>query len=161
MDNQNIEQYKFIELDGAKLFVMRSGLIYRYVKNKRWTSMENKKNEKYGYNRLTIRTKKIYRHRIIAHAFINLDINNPKLQIDHIDGDRLNNNIDNLRIVSNQQNQWNHTKAKGYSWDKVKQKWRSHIAVNSKKNHLGYFTSEEEARQAYLDAKLKFHIIHN
>jgi len=80
-------------------------------------------------------------------------------QIDHIDGNRLNNNIDNLRIVSNQQNQWNHTKAKGYSRDKVKQKWRSHINVNSKKIHLGYYTEEEEARQAYLDAKLKFHII--
>ena len=159
MNNQNIKQYKFIELDGAKLFVMRSGLIYRYVKNKRWTIMENKKNEKYGYNRLTIKTKKLYRHRIIAHAFINLDINDPKLQVDHIDGDRLNNNIVNLRIVSNQQNQWNHTKAKGYSWDKVKQKWRSHINVSSKKIHLGYYTTEEEAHQAYLNAKLIYHKI--
>ena len=120
MDNQNIKQYKFIELEGVKLFVMRNGAIYRYVRNKRWTTMENKNNEKYGYNRLNINKKNIYRHRIIAHTFLNLDINNPKLQIDHIDGDRLNNNIDNLRIVSNQQNQWNHTKAKGYSWDKIK-----------------------------------------
>ena len=43
MDNQNIKQYKFIELDGIKLFVMRSGLIYRYVRDKHWKFVEKKK----------------------------------------------------------------------------------------------------------------------
>ena len=158
MDNQN-EQYKFIELNGIKLFVMHSGLIFRFVRNRKWKLMPNINNEKYGYNRLTINKKNFYRHRIISHAFQNLDITNSKLQIDHIDGNRLNNNIANLRIVTAQQNQWNHTKAKGYSWDKVKQKWRSHMRLNYKTIHLGYYTNEEDARNAYLQAKLKFHII--
>ena len=46
---------------------------------------------------------KFRRHRIIGSAFLNLNINNLKTQVDHIDGNRLNNNIYNLRVDSNQQ----------------------------------------------------------
>ena len=69
MDNQNIKQYKFIELDGIKLFVMRSGLIYRYVRDKHWKFVENKKNCSAGYKKISINRKNIYRHRIMAHTF--------------------------------------------------------------------------------------------
>ena len=49
----------------------------------------------------------IYRHRIIAYAFLNLNINDNSKQVDHQNGDRTNNNIANLRVVNPQQNQWN------------------------------------------------------
>ena len=79
--------------------------------------------------------------------------------IDHIDGNVKNNNINNLRIVSNKQNQWNQTKAKGYSWYKRDQNWRARIRVSGEVIYLGNFPTEEEARQAYLNAKLIYHKI--
>ena len=36
---------------------------------------------------------------------------------------------------------------------KKKNKWRSQISINSKEKHLGLFEKEEDARQAYLDAR--------
>ena len=41
---------------------------------------------------------------------------------------------------------------KGVSWNKNKNKWVSYIKINGKKKHLGYFTSEEEAYEAYQNA---------
>ena len=79
--------------------------------------------------------------------------------IDHIDGDKLNNNIENLRLVTNQENQWNRTKAKGYSRCKNSKKWRADIRLNCKNIYLGLFDKEVDAHNAYLDAKKKYHII--
>ena len=95
-------------------------------------------------------------HRIVAHVYLGLDIENPKQIIDHIDRNTLNNNVSNLRIVTHQQNQFN-TNAKGYTW--YKRKWKAYIKLNGKKIHLGYFEKEEDASKAYKDAKLIHHII--
>jgi hypothetical protein len=81
------------------------------------------------------------------------------LQIDHINGTRDDNHIENLRLVTQNENQWNRKTAKGYSWHKSHKKWHSQIKVNGKVLHLGYFDNEEEARQVYLDAKEKYHVI--
>lgn len=78
--------------------------------------------------------------------------------LDHINRVRSDNRINNLRSVSNQQNQFNRIN-KGYSWHKPLNKWRSQIMINGKKLHLGYYDNEEDAKQSYLDAKLKYHII--
>lgn len=83
----------------------------------------------------------------------------PKNQIDHIDGNRLNNKIDNLRDVTNQQNSWNNTKAKGYFWHKPTNKFRAQIGINGKVKYLGFFQTEQEARNAYLKAKETYHVI--
>ena len=77
--------------------------------------------------------------------------------IDHIDGDKSNNKIDNLREVTNQQNAFNNKMAKGYTYDRGK--YRACIVINAKKIYLGSFDTSEEARQAYLDAKKIYHII--
>jgi hypothetical protein len=83
----------------------------------------------------------------------------PNNSIDHIDGDRSNNKIDNLRDVTNQQNQWNRTTAKGYSWNKNANKFQAKIHINGNIKHLGYYTTEQEARNAYLKAKEIYHVI--
>jgi len=115
-----------------------------------------------GYRHLLLYYEKKHKnykvHRIIAYAFLELDIDNPKIQIDHIDRCKLNNNISNLRLVSHHQNQFN-TSAKGYYWNKQSQKWSAHIKLDGKKIHLGLFEKEDDARQAYLIAKEKYHII--
>ena len=80
-------------------------------------------------------------------------------EIDHINGVRDDNRICNLRNVNRNQNQWNHTKAKGYAWHKKSNKWKAQISFNKKDMHLGLYVTEQEARQAYLNAKEKYHII--
>jgi rRNA processing protein Krr1/Pno1 len=78
--------------------------------------------------------------------------------IDHINGDTSNNNIDNLRIVNNQQNQYNRNR-NGYCYHKLSKKWQATIRFDNKTKYLGIFNTEEEARQAYQTAKAKYHVI--
>ena len=103
---------------------------------------------KYDYDKKTHHYKL---HRLIATKFIPNPLN---LEfVDHIDGNRLNNHINNLRWVTNQQNHCNRTKAKGYCWNKRDNKWMAYIIYNGKKKHLGYFNNENDAKNAYLVAK--------
>jgi len=74
--------------------------------------------------------------------------------IDHIDFDRTNNNVDNLRIVSHRENcvrrEKKYTsKYVGVSWDKFRSKWVARINANGKYKFLGRFKTEEEASKAY------------
>jgi hypothetical protein len=80
-------------------------------------------------------------------------------ELDHINGVRDDNRIINLRSVTPQQNQWNRKTAKGYYFNKNESKFRAKIYLDSKEIHLGYYNTEEEAKQAYLNAKEKYHII--
>ena len=61
----------------------------------------------------------------------------------------------NLRIVTPQQNNLNISNVKGYSLENGK--YRPSISVNYKTIHLGSYDNEEDARQAYLDAKKIHH----
>ena len=78
--------------------------------------------------------------------------------IDHININSLDNRIENLRILTTQQNNFN-SNAKGYCWDNNASKWRADIRVNNISTYLGLFTEEADARQAYLTAKEKYHIM--
>jgi hypothetical protein len=80
-------------------------------------------------------------------------------EIDHINGVRNDNRICNLRSVTRQQNQWNRNDIKGYWFRKDRQKYRAHITFNGKTKFIGHFDTEQEAKQAYLNAKEKYHII--
>ena len=81
------------------------------------------------------------------------------LQIDHINGKRDDNNIANLRLVTHQENHFNELKAKGCYFNKRANKWAAQIKANGKAKHLGYFQTEDKAREAYLNAKEIYHII--
>jgi len=82
----------------------------------------------------------------------------PSNQLDHIDGVRTNNKIENLRNVTSQQNNWNRVRARGCYWNKKRNKFQSLIRLNGKLIYLGYFTTELEARNAYLEGKKKYHV---
>ena len=93
-------------------------------------------------------------HRLVAKHFIPNPDNLPF--VDHIDGNKLNNNVSNLRWCNPQQNQFNSkkqdgtsSKYKGVCWDKRKNKYIACIGINGKLKHIGYFDNEEEAANAY------------
>jgi len=146
-----------ITVNSQLLRVYRNGDVYRLLRNGDWRLVPNTGNNGDGYNCVKCCAKKYYRQRIIAYAYLNLDIDDLSRQVDHINGDKLCNNVDNLRIVSAQENTHNRTKAKGYSWHKHTNKWQAQIMVNSKSIHLGYYDTPEEARAAYLAGKLIHH----
>ena len=81
------------------------------------------------------------------------------MQIDHINGIKTDNRIENLRLVTAQQNCFNRSKltAKGYCWSKAAQKWQATITVNGKNKYLGLFANEDDARKAYLDNAQNLH----
>jgi hypothetical protein len=146
-----------IELNGRKLRVYECGKIEMFY-NSRLRELVGCIIKSSGYCHVQINKKQYYKHRVIGFAFLGLNIDDPTQQIDHIDRVRNNNAVSNLRIVTNQQNQFN-TNFKGYSWNKKNKKWKANITVNSKHIHLGVFDNEEDARLAYIEAKEKYHVI--
>jgi hypothetical protein len=109
-----------------------------------------------GYARIAINGKWHQSHRLI-YMYHKGEITDG-LQIDHIDRNKLNNNIENLRLVTHQENQWNRG-AKGYDLHKPSNKFQARIKLNGQKISLGYFDTEKEANCAYLKAKKELHII--
>lgn len=80
---------------------------------------------------------------------------NSGYDVDHIDGDGLNNTRANLRFADDSQNQANQrprvgtSKYKGVCWDKKANRWRAKIVVNNVTMNLGMFRTELEAAEAY------------
>ena len=95
-----------------------------------------------------------YAHRLVWYMF-NGQIPDG-LMIDHIDLDKSNNRIENLRLITKSGNSQN-SKRKGYFWDTRANKWRSQIKIDGKTIHLGFFTEEQTARATYLEAKRLLH----
>ena len=89
----------------------------------------------------------------------------PKGQIDHINGDKLDNRISNLRVATPSQNKQNARKARsdsrsgllGATWYSKGKKWRAAIQVDGKKKHLGYFDTAQEAHDVFMKAKRELH----
>lgn len=76
--------------------------------------------------------------------------------VDHINGDRSDNRIENLRLVDHADNSQNCT-GKGYYLSKKTGRWQAYIYINYKSKHLGTYSTEDAARLAYLEAKLVYH----
>lgn len=79
--------------------------------------------------------------------------------IDHINGDKSDNRICNLREITNQKNTWNRKGVKGYTYSKLKNRFVARIIVDGKRIGLGHYKTEDEAYEAYLNAKKVYHII--
>lgn len=84
--------------------------------------------------------------------------------IDHIDGDKANNRIENLRESTKVTNGYNRGSQKnsshgfkGVTFNKNNQKYMARISVNKKPIYLGYFDSYEKAHLAYCEASKKYH----
>lgn len=97
-------------------------------------------------------------HRVIWALFHG---SSPCAMIDHIDGDRANNKIDNLRLADDYQNRWNSAPRpkitathghQGVIWNRRCSCWNARIRVLGKLKHLGTFSTADEAASAYKQA---------
>jgi len=114
-------------------------------------------NNKDGYVRIKI-DKKLYRAHRLAWFYVYGYF--PENDIDHIDRDRSNNRIKNLREVSNSCNirntgQFKHNTSgvKGISWNKQHNKWQAQIMNNKKAINLGVFDNFNDAVKARWEAE--------
>jgi hypothetical protein len=87
----------------------------------------------------------------------------PGFVVDHINHVKLDNRKCNLRVCTPTQNLFNRlpvgrtSQFRGVSLDKKTGKWKAGISRNSKWKHLGYYSTETEAAQAYNEVAIEYH----
>ena len=129
---------------------------YDIVKSYKWSSVIFGKSSKWYAIRGTHTTHR-GNHLRTSHLMHRDIINAPKdKSVDHIDGDTLNNQCNNLRLCDQSQNNANQQGAKknsksgvkGVYWHKGAKKWCAEVVQGKKKHYLGLFDELEQARQA-------------
>lgn len=115
-----------------------------------------------GYVVVKMKRKYYQGHRL---AWLIATGEHPHGWIDHINGDRQDNRLCNLRCATPEVNAQNRRKAPntsntgllGAQLSRTPGKWAACIHVNGKKRHLGRFDSPEAAHEAYINAKRRLH----
>ena len=122
--------------------------------NKEGYAIRETEINKHGERR---KRKRFYMHRLINKT-------PDGMEVDHINGDKLDNRKENLRTCTRHQNIINRcsfkgasSKFKGVLWNVKLNKWRARIRLNKKDFHLGYFVHEKDAARAYNDAAIIYH----
>jgi hypothetical protein len=175
---------RIIQVHGRELEVHEDGRIYRVA----FTGPTGRRSRRHelsqcdnghGYLVVGIRTfdgksRNIRVNRVVAQAF--LPNYCQELQVHHIDGNRVNNHVSNLRMVTSQENHrscrrkpvWAKSKYRGVSVGKKGKGWAPSVVRNGKQISLGLFTDEIEAAhvrdaaaraEGYDESALNFPII--
>ena len=108
--------------------------------------------DKYGYRRVQLEYKRYRIHHLVwlyHYGYL------PKM-LDHINRNRDDNRLENLREVNSKQNNQNRAAHKGnssgykgVSFRKANNKYFASIKVDGKSRYIGYFNTAEEAKEAY------------
>jgi hypothetical protein len=123
------------------------------------------KNGKTDYRRWGYRLIGLYGRVYSAHRLAWLYVYGawPDGDIDHIDGNRDNNRIENLRVCTPKENAENRHYTRGSSqylgvcWNKKCKKWQASITIGGKIKYLGLHETEEAAHNSYLAMKRRYH----
>jgi len=155
-----LDQSKALEL-----FEYKNGKLYCKAKTNPKSNKKNIGEEVGGLNGQDYLVTKIHYKSYFVHKIIFLMHYGYIPQIvDHIDGNTLNNRIENLRAVNLSQNQHNRgidkrnkSGFKNVAWCKRTKKWRVSLAVNNKSMEFGRFSDIELADLVAQEARDKYH----
>lgn len=108
-----------------------------------------------GYAMTVIDGKRVSMHRFLLEA-------PPGHEVDHRNGNRLDNRRENLRVCSRSENQCNRGKTRGNTSGfkgvgKKGNRWRASIKARKRRHGLGYFATPEDAARAYDQAAIQLH----
>lgn len=144
-----------------ELFMYRDGKLYWRVSHRRVTAGEEAGCITHsGYRRVRLEGKSYYAHRIVYalhHGAV-------PTHIDHIDGNRSNNQIENLRAANASENRYNSkrphhdsTGVKGVFLNRATGNWRVCITINKVRKCFGTYNNLELAELVATEARNKFH----
>jgi hypothetical protein len=132
----------------------KNGVNIRYIGNDAGSI------NKAGYVDIAYKGWRLYGHRV---AWLLVYKEWPSNHVDHINGNRSDNRIENLRVATNQENSKNSKRHKGNTsgvtgvyWSKRANKWQAYICVDGKQTYLGVFKYLEDAERARKDAEVKY-----
>ena len=138
-----------------------TGLFTRLVRSNRNTQIgETAGTTKSQYVVISIKGRLYPAHRL---AWLYVHSAWPSCDIDHIDGDKRNNRLKNLRDVTKSVNMQNRKRAQANNQSKLagamknNGSWMARIRVAGTNKYLGNFPTPELAHNAYLKAKRVFH----
>jgi hypothetical protein len=135
-------------------FLYKDGyLFWKNTKHGRSTTKPISNIDKSGYSRVRCNNNVYYCHRIIYEMHYGEILKN--LQVDHIDRNKSNNKIENLRLATKKENSRNKS-SKGFTWSKSSKKWVAQIRVDGTYHYLGLYKTEIDAHAAYLQARKQF-----
>ena len=144
-----------------ELFEYKNGILYSKVD--RYKTAIKKGNvvgsiSNQGYLRTCINYKSYKLHRLIFMMFYGY----MPVEIDHVNGNKTDNRIENLREVSHSQNEWNKSKTvrnttgiKNITFENGK--WRVRVGANNKTINVGIFDNLELAELVAQEARSKYH----
>lgn len=138
----------FIRRKAAKKGKSKAGDFCGYVENT-------------GYSAFNACGRKYLAHRL---AWLYVYGEFPEGMIDHINGNKTDNRIHNLRVVTNGENQQNihrpsaNNKSGLLGVSRNKKRWKAEIRANNMREHIGTFDSPEQAHAAYMERKMDLHI---
>jgi hypothetical protein len=133
------------------------GKVYSHISNKYLKPALNRNENRGLLFVVLVKEKKNhikYIHKLVAENYLEHVPCGYEVVVDHIDNNKLNNNVNNLQLISNRLNLSKDKKNKtskytGVSWNKQKSKWVSQISIGMKKIYLGQFDCELSAYHAY------------
>tara|TARA_R110000744_G_C19097815_1_gene533226 strand:+ start:50 stop:538 length:489 start_codon:yes stop_codon:yes gene_type:complete len=146
-----LDQFKYDEVNGGVMRVSGKG---------KGNGIPKPSGRGYTYYKVAVDSvQSMYKAHRLVYLLHNPDMDQ-SLQIDHINGIRNDNRIENLRAVTHQQNHFNRADVRGFYWAPHMQKFHARIGVGVKQQlHLGYHETMLDARAAYLRAKKIYHIM--
>lgn len=143
---------KKIQLSNSDLYVQVDDEDYELVKDVSWRLVA----KRYASGRHSSWDNTRLMHRVIMKPSKLLDI-------DHINGDGLNNQRSNLRVVTHSENAANRAHKnvnnksgfRGVHWCNTQHKWRAKINIDGKRVSLKYWDTATDAAKAYNQAAIK------